>query len=270
MEPELFKRLVENIERDGRLTSVPFAALDAQGRYEVLSGNHRVRAAKQAGLEEIDVMVTDDFLTKAQRVAIQLSHNSLAGQDDMALLKDLYDGIDEVDWRAYAGLDDRTLALLDQMKLDPLSDAGLRFQTIQLVFLPDEVEQLEAALEQARALLQVSRSLAVRFEDYDRFLDGLLKAGQSYDVTNAATLFSIILEVFERNQHELSEGWEEVESKSRWVPLASIFGTDTVPLEAARVMLQAVKKMRKRDEVSEKALWQTIEFWAADYLAGSE
>ena len=49
MRHEEFQRLVANVKKDGQLTSAPFAALDpADGKYEVLSGNHRVQAAVSA------------------------------------------------------------------------------------------------------------------------------------------------------------------------------------------------------------------------------
>lgn len=52
MRQETYARLVDNVRRDGRLTSVPFAIREPDGRYLVLSGNHRTMAAIDAGLEE--------------------------------------------------------------------------------------------------------------------------------------------------------------------------------------------------------------------------
>lgn len=71
MRHEEFQRLVANIKRDGQLTSAPFACLDpADGKYEVLSGNHRVQAAISAGLETIPCIITDDEMSEEQRIAI--------------------------------------------------------------------------------------------------------------------------------------------------------------------------------------------------------
>ena len=77
MRHEEFNRLCENIRHDGKLTSVPFCCKDDDGRYLILSGNHRVKAAVQVGLPTITVMVTDDPLSEDQRIAIQLSHNAI-------------------------------------------------------------------------------------------------------------------------------------------------------------------------------------------------
>ncbi len=270
MRHEVYAQLVANVKRDGRLTSVPFAFLE-DGKYTVLSGNHRVRAAIDAGLSSIECMVTDQPLSRSQQVAIQLSHNSLAGEDNLSVLKQLYDEIEDVDLRAYAGLDDKTLELLDQVSVPAMSEASLAFQVIPLVFLPPEVEQARAAFEEARKLVRDDEVWLARFEDYDAFLDGLAAAGSAYAVSNVATGLAVVLGVFERHMEDLADGWydEEGPKHKKWVPLASVFGTYDIPAEAAQVIRKAVLRMRDKAEVSPNALWQAMEFWAAEYLAAT-
>ena len=41
----------------------------------------------------LHIVITDDELSKEQRIAIQLSHNAIVGQDDPDTLKKLYDEI---------------------------------------------------------------------------------------------------------------------------------------------------------------------------------
>ena len=53
MKHEEFNRLVENIRRDGKLTSTPFLCKDDDDRWLCLSGNHRTRAAIEVGLPTI-------------------------------------------------------------------------------------------------------------------------------------------------------------------------------------------------------------------------
>ena len=57
MRAEQYQRLVSNVKRDGCLTSVPFAVKNGE-RFLILSGNHRVQAAKDAKLTEILVLYT--------------------------------------------------------------------------------------------------------------------------------------------------------------------------------------------------------------------
>ena len=76
MRHEEFQRLVANIKRDGQLTSAPFAALDpADGKYEVLSGNHRVQAAISAGLQTIPCLSEKGYNPINQIVGYLLSED---------------------------------------------------------------------------------------------------------------------------------------------------------------------------------------------------
>jgi hypothetical protein len=278
MRHETFATLVANLRRDGMLTSVPFACLDDDGRYLVLSGNHRVKAAIEAGIEEADVLVTDDDLDRQRRVAIQLSHNALTGEDDPATLKALYDELEEIDWRDYAGLDDRTLGLLDSVSIGALSEANLSFQTVTLTFLPDELEDVAKAWEEARALLGSKPDVAwvARMSEYDAFLDGLETASKSYKISNVALTLLLMLKIFRRHREDLVAGFLDdndapiPEREKSWIPLEAVLGTSSIPVEAASTIRRAIKKMRDQDDVSEKAPWQALEFWAADYLAGSD
>jgi len=93
MRHEVFTRLVQNLKEDGELTQLPFCAIlgyfteddeiqtDEEGDpiWEVLSGNHRAKAAIAAGIKEIKVQVTYEPLSPDRRKAIQLSHNAIAG-----------------------------------------------------------------------------------------------------------------------------------------------------------------------------------------------
>ena len=91
MKAEQFQSLVENIKKDGNLSSLPLCYREKDGKLRVLSGNHRVQAGRQAGVEQILVMVVGDEKDSDARLAIQLSHNAIAGQDDLVILKELWE-----------------------------------------------------------------------------------------------------------------------------------------------------------------------------------
>lgn len=79
MKQDEYQKLVANVKRDGCLTQLPFVCKDpVERKWLVLSGNHRVQAAIDAGLEEIEVQATKDKLTKDEMIAIQLSHNAIS------------------------------------------------------------------------------------------------------------------------------------------------------------------------------------------------
>ena len=211
MRAEQYQRLVSNVKRDGCLTSVPFAVKNAgstgspQGeRYLILSGNHRVQAAKDAGLSEILVLYSARELTPAQQRAIQLSHNAIAGQNDLAILRELYDEINDVALKEYSGLDDVLLGRMEPPNLDPLSEKGLEYRIVSIAFLPDEVERAQKLF--AKVLEQATGDVTWinRYADYDRFLNALTAAKAAAGVKNTATAFGLLLDVVE-NCHDAAK-----------------------------------------------------------------
>jgi hypothetical protein len=204
MRVEQYKRLVENIRRDGCLTSVPFAirhagATPQEDRYTILSGNHRVKAAKDAGLAEVLVLYSDRQLSHAQQVAIQLAHNAIAGQDDLAILRELYDEINDVALKEYSGLDDVVLGRMEPPDLDPLSEKGLEYRIVSIAFLPEEVERAEKLFAKIMEQATGDRTWINRRADYDRMLDALTIAKEQAGVKNTATAFGLLLDLVERN-----------------------------------------------------------------------
>lgn len=267
MTHEQYARLVDNIRRDGVLTSVPLVWND-QSRLVVLSGNHRVKAAIEAGLPEIGWLQVDEPLTRQQQIAIQLSHNAITGQDDPATLKTLYDELDDVDWRGYTGLDDRALELLDKVDVSSLSEANLDFTTVQLVFLPGELDRAQQALDDAVKTAAADQRWLNPLPQYEPVLDALETARGAYAIGNTATAFSVILDVFEAHLADLQAGWRDDTGQPRhdkWIPGETILGSRNVPADAAAVIAQATDRLQRQHGITQP--WRALEMLAADYLA---
>ena len=139
MTDAMFSQLVENIRRDGCLTSVPLVCETQGGKLEVLSGNHRVMAAIKAGLEEADVMEVTTPLGREQRIAIQLSHNAIAGLDDPSILTELWADLDFA-FKEYSGLTEEDLAGITEIDATGISVEAPGYEEITLAFLPEEKE----------------------------------------------------------------------------------------------------------------------------------
>lgn len=119
-----------------------------------LSGNHRTKAAIEAGLGKILCLATEDELTQDQKIAIQLSQNAISGQDDPATLKLLYESILDTEMKKYSGLDDKTLELLDKLNPESINEANLEFKTVQILFLPDELDEVHKSLDKIKSALK--------------------------------------------------------------------------------------------------------------------
>jgi hypothetical protein len=267
MRHEEYARLVENIRMDGKLTSAPFL-LQEEGRLLCLSGNHRVMASIDSGLEEITCLATDDSLTEEQKIAIQLSHNAIAGQDDPATLKALYEKILDTELKKYSGLDDKTLDLLEKFDAFSISEANLKFQTLSIVFLPDELEEAKHAIGEAMERGKASDEIwLARMAEYDKWLDSQEAAASAHNVKNVATAVGIVLSVFERNMCQLSEAWLGDADDKRLVPVESVIGRSKIPLGSAKVIKAALDRMAGKGDIEPKSLWAGLEKLCAEYLA---
>lgn len=272
MRKEEWDRLVANIAADGCLTSVPLiygAGEYEEGRELILSGNHRTAAAVEVGLDEIDCMLIDDPQQKDELLARQLSHNAINGQDDPATLKALYDQIEDVDWRAYSGLDDDALGLLAEVNPEGLSEANLDFATVSLIFLPNELEAAREAFDQAR-LGQNESWLAAR-ADYDQTLDTLASTHAAHKVGNVATALHAILGIVEAHLTDLQAGYTSPQGEplhTGLVGLETVLGARHLPAPAAVTINKAIAAAEGRGEIEQGQGWRLLERLAGEYLSG--
>ncbi|MFI0827265.1 hypothetical protein ACH4Q7_22735 [Streptomyces roseolus] len=272
MRHEQYQQLVANVRRDEALTSTPFIWHDVTtGDRIVLSGNHRTKAAIEAGIEEITWLETSDPLTESQRLAIQLSHNSIAGEDDLAILKTLYEKIEDLDLRQYAGLDDATLELLADLDSPSLGEANLSFQTLAIVFLPDDLKDAQDVIREALGLAASSDAVWVAgLRQYDQTMAALDVASKSSDVTNVATAFGVILESFKDHAHELTDAWfdrDTGEPKHHGMaPLLTLFHTDAMPTKSAAIVEKALQQAVARGDIPAEHRHKALELWATQYL----
>jgi len=267
---------------------LPFAALkgvlehgdqperddDGELIYEILSGHHRVSASIAAGLGSIEVQVTDDPVSEDERRAIQLSHNSISGEDDPAILTTIYEGIQDLSMRLYSGLDDAGLELLKEVNIDVLKEAGLTFQTMSMVFLPDEIEQIQETWKQVREWVKNCDGIWVaRWKEYEKIVDAIEAVSFAYGITNVATCLTVILSIFNEHITDLAEGWLDEQGnpkkhagQSSMVPVATVLGSVLLSKKTCAALGRAINKAIGRGDAAnpDEALAQVID----TYLEG--
>ncbi len=190
MQGAQFRQLVENLKLDGALTSTP---LVYQGT--VLSGNHRVQAAIEAGIEEADVIEVLTPLDDKRQVALQLSHNAIVGQDDPGALAELYRGLD-IEWKQYSGLTDAALNEIHELDVKALALGQPEYQELVLLFLPEEQGAFLRALKSIEGKLKKGVPVVVgRYEDFDRFFQAVVAMKKVKGVHNSALAVRMIAEL---------------------------------------------------------------------------
>jgi hypothetical protein len=189
MKAEQFQSLVENIKKDGNLSSLPLCYREKDGKLRVLSGNHRVQAGRQAGVGQILVMVVGDEKDADERLAIQLSHNAIAGQDDLVILKELWESINNVQSKLYAGLDSDTVKALQGIQFAAIAEQRLQYKIVTFTFLGHEVENLDELLKAIAVAFASDVVFLATLEAYAPLYELMLKIKKHCLIKNTTAAF---------------------------------------------------------------------------------
>jgi len=208
MKAEQFQTLVENVKKDGNLSSLPLCYRENGGKLLVLSGNHRTMAARQAGLEQILVMVVADEKTNDEKLGIQLSHNAICGQDDLVILKELWESIQSVQARLYAGLDSETIKSLEEIKFAAISEQRLQYKVANFMFLPEEIEDLDHLLKETAVAFAGDAVYLAHLNTFDAFFDLIVKIKKRCQIKNSAAAFLKLLELARIGLEEMMKAEE--------------------------------------------------------------
>lgn len=197
MAQDTFRQLIANIKRDGQLTSVPFLVEHNTGRYTVISGNHRVQAAKMAGIIKATFIVAhEDDITKDEILAIQLSHNSIVGQDDPEILKELLEEITDIAMKEYAHISNE---ILDAVKdVDYVIDMpNNEIVPVTLMFVDTNKLKFDELMETLDTLTprELENTTLVNIETLKKLNDITAKVGQKYKIKSQALAICKMVEL---------------------------------------------------------------------------
>jgi hypothetical protein len=244
MTKEQFASLTNNVKKDGGLTSIPLCYKQENGRLLVLSGNHRIKAAIEAGSREFLVLLIDKPMSKQQLVAIQLSHNAIEGQDDEQILKELWQQIDELEASIYTGFSSELIAKLNSTDFITISEQRVLFKEINFLFLPEEIEDLKSICEGILESAKGKEIFAGRITEYADILEGIIAMKQNQKVINTTLAFfamaRIVREYLEGKVENLQEAMEEGVAET----VVFILGgtRKRIKKETAKLLRKAIKE----------------------------
>lgn len=206
MPPREFERLVANIKERGALESLPYCwQKQGAGDLEIVSGHHRVRAAKAAGLEAIHVLLDTSDFPRSKVIAKQLAHNALVGKSDAHVVHELLSRIDNPDDMLATGLPPEMLS-------DPQADAMLLFtptlnmqwKTVSFLFLPHQLERLQAFLDRLEGRQDLV--VAALESQWEEFLRAAAKLARIKKIRAAGTAIACLIDLahaeLEKHEHE--------------------------------------------------------------------
>lgn len=227
----MFNALVANVERHAVLESVPLCATRAEtpDRIEIVSGHHRTRAARAAGLSHVLVLVYAG-LTDSEIKAKQLAHNAIQGQSDPEIIKRIFSSIQTVEAKMETYIDPATFEALpktvpfQQVDVNPEREA----KTVLLLFLPTQLEDFHDALTKVEA--RVDRVYVADRKDFDAFKDALHRTRTDLEIYSYPTAVVEMARLAVERLQQLHETILRAQADGK------IMGTTIIDEEAAEAL----------------------------------
>lgn len=242
--------------------SLPFCALTQDGtRIEIISGHHRIRSGKDAGIQEFYIILDVSGLNRSKITAKQIAHNAISGFDDQSTLKELSKFLDDVDdmIESYAGKD--ILAELNG-SIDKYLSPVMSFdwKNIALMFLPHQIADLDK-------LVEVTKRMSLDYvgisgiDEYKPFIEALAKYQSFADVKNIGAAVHAMSKLTLQVMSEVGYTGEE-----EWVQLTSLFGSGAVSQETAEIIAKAITKAVEAKEINAKNKLEFLRILCERYL----
>lgn len=256
MPKAMMDRLAKTIEQDKRIESLPLCAF-VEGGLEIVSGHHRFRSSRKAGLMEIPVLVDVTGLTRDQIAAKQLAHNSIAGFDDPQLVAKIFANIEDVRLKLEAFIDPEKIGFkLANVSVGQLR-VGVQFEVVVINFFPTERTRFNEAIEalslriSERAVTDMHISV---LENYERFREAVQRTKSEYDIRSTGTAID---EMSRMVLEDLGEPTGDTDEDM--LPLRSVFGVNVLPLTLANKLKALVKKATESGEIQKGEAWRLLE-----------
>ena len=254
MKDNMLKQLSANIKKRGQLESVPFCCLK-DGKIEIISGHHRTKAAKMAGLKQIPILLDVSGLNRSQIAAKQLAHNSISGFDDEDMLREIAKYITDVDDMLesfFVQEFDVPEASMDQF-VHIKSD--LDFKQVSLVFLDHQMEDIA---EFFRKLDQSPDYIGLaEMNQFKEFCAALKKTQKVMDVKNVSAAVGTMVQIC--NEYYGENGYADGET---YVPVHRILGGATCSKKAGETIKKALTKIVKEGKANSK--WEALRVMAEE------
>ncbi len=205
MTGEDFAALCDNIEKSG-LSSVPCCYKKSNGRFVMISGHHRLRACKKLRYSKIGILYCyEEELTKDEIIAIQLSHNSLHGEDNKNILKKLFEQIQTIEFKKFAHINIDEIAPVDTNGID-ISVMKETF-TFAIVLYPNSFDALDGLFGDIRE--QAKKSDVILLADREPNEELLLRLqkeiGDQFNIKSPAVCFAKLLDLAKERLTEIQK-----------------------------------------------------------------
>lgn len=213
MQPSEFQRLTENIKDRKALESLPYCVQPkytfpteegGPGVIEIVSGHHRVRAARAAGMTWLYVLCDRKPITRSRIISKQLAHNALIGQSDPSVIAQLVSQMTSVEDMLSSGLREEYLPTPEKHQVTLFTPhADYRWKTIHFTFLPHQVENLDALVKGLKGGPETVICVACQ-DQFERFLKAVASFARGKKILSAGTAVAVLTEIALREVEKIN------------------------------------------------------------------
>jgi ParB-like chromosome segregation protein Spo0J len=188
MDEKTFNRLVKNLKKDKILTSAVLLMRQREkNKMMCISGHHRIRAAKKAGINSVPAIIIDE-IPESKRLALQISHNDIRGNDDKAILSQMIMAIDKIDMDMIGEYE-----IIDSSEDYEIDYSIKPYRYVNVCLMPETADVLEAIIG------DMAKDEAINYlttaENYD-ILKGVLTKAFGEGFKTAGKAFRKMLDVY--------------------------------------------------------------------------
>lgn len=208
MPRDMFRQLTANIgERSALVESLPFCAETKEG-VEIVSGHHRIRGARAAGIPEVFILLDRSGLSKSKIISKQLSHNAIEGKDDPQILKELFEQIEDAEAKIAAFIDPKALNIPAPPSIE-IGDINteVTFRHISFAFLDPQLEKFNEVAE----LISKDAALvgAAEMQHFEKFKATVQKVREIDDIRAVGMIISKMCDIALDNYKPIEAKLEE-------------------------------------------------------------
>ena len=194
MQKETLDRLTANVSEDGFLSQLPFGMKqNTTGKYLILSGNHRLKAAIKAHLEYILILFIDE-VEKDKQIAYTLSHNALVGKDDAQMLKEIYEEMRTIEAREYSGLNGVNFIDASKIPSTSINDGDIELTEMKFLFVESRSNQVKSVLSELENQ-KIEKDSAIVVGSYEAFIQVVTEVKKKFDIKSNTVAFARMIDI---------------------------------------------------------------------------
>ena len=198
-----FAQLVDNIRVGGLSSSPTLWHRKADDMYVIISGHHRLRACRELAYTKVGCLYAEeDDLSEDEKIATQISHNSLHGEDNKGILKRMFEEIKSVDFKQFAHIN------IDEIESIPMFQGSVlpesEHYNVSFILYKKDIEALKELFGIVQEDLTKSEMVIMADQDNsEELLQNIIRDIQKkYNVKSSNIAFCKILELAQLKMKE--------------------------------------------------------------------